>query len=514
MTGGDPLILGLLPRDKALELRALPLFLVGEQLTVAVADPSDLTRLDNLAFITSKTILPALALPSALDRRLTESYGAADEVTDPQLVFLEESESGSSDAEILEGLSIDDERPIVRLVNLILVRAISQRATDVHLEPQRSSLKIRFRVDGRLQDLPFQISPALSPNVISRIKVLAGMDIAAQFMPQDGKIRISWNARQIDLRVSSIPSVHGEKVVLRLLDRELNDFNLGNIGMSDEVCRLWTRLLNRREGMLLVSGPTGSGKSSTLYASLREVMEPDVNVVTLEDPVEYDVADATQIQIHEKRGLTFAEGLRSVLRQDPDIIMVGEIRDTESAVIAARAALTGHLVLASLHASDAPSAVSRLLELGVPGHLLSSSLLGVLSQRLVRLSCESCTHELMPTEFGAGVDHPLRADKSSRGFVSEGCDACDGIGFAGRTGVHELMEVTRGLRSLISKDAPLEELEASARLNGYQPMWWQGVELARAGRTTVRELRREIREDDLAEPVEWAPDMDREAEQR
>lgn len=497
----DPLILDAIPKNKAYELRAIPLFQVDNQLTVAVPDPTNLAKIDELSFVTGKQILPVLALSADVDRHLPQLYGPADADASSDVRFLGQDGAPIDDTVSLEDADVD--RPVVRVVNLIIARAIEEQASDIHFEPQDDGMTVRYRVDGRLQVKPFHVPASAVRAVGSRIKILSSLDIAERRRPQDGKIRVRMQGRRIDVRVSTCPNIHGEKIVLRLLDKERQNFTLGNIGMSDELLRRWKRLLLAREGIVLVTGPTGSGKSSTLYATLRHVHDPAVNIVTLEDPVEYELPGISQSQVHEAAGFTFAGGLRSLLRQDPDIILVGEIRDAETARIAIQAALTGHLVLATLHTNDAPSAVTRLVDMGIPAFLVGASLLGVLAQRLVRQVCPSCKQPVGPNPD----EQEVFAHWLDAGVPFEdgpGCSRCKEIGYRGRCGAHELLTVDRRLQRRVTAGASDRDIARDAARRGYRPLWFDGLDKVREGVTTLRELARSVGlpEEDLVEGPE------------
>jgi type IV pilus assembly protein PilB len=483
----DPMVLDDLPKNKAFELSAIPLFSVEHQLTVAIPDPDNLIKLDELRFATGKEILPVLALESDIEVHLKTYYGERETTGGDDLEF--ERPDGSA---IEEGVEIEEaveDRPVVRLVNMVIVRAIQEFASDIHFEPQQGGMKVRYRIDGRLRPKPFLIpSQAISP-VVSRIKILSNLDISERRRPQDGKIRIRYRGRAIDVRTSTCPNIYGEKVVLRLLDKERQDYSLDTIGMSPHVLESWRKMLHRRQGIVLVTGPTGSGKSSTLYATLRHLNEPDVNIATLEDPVEYELKGVSQSQVNVRAGFTFAGGLRSLLRQDPDIILVGEIRDAETAEIAVQAALTGHLVLATLHTNDAPTAVTRLVDMGVPRYLAAATMMGVLAQRLIRRACPDCQAEAQPDDIEADIFKPI-LEAGLSFHEGSGCATCNGAGYNGRTGVHEVLEIDRNLQQLISAGSDEQAIADAARDRGYRPMWWDGIDKVRGGLSTLRELAR------------------------
>jgi len=493
-TYGDPFILDILPKEKAFELKAIPLFLVENQLTVAVPDPDDISKLDEIRFLTGKQVLPVVALEDDIERHLKEYYGELDPWSSEVAIEFESPSGTPVDATV----SLDEaqaDRPLIRLVNLLIARAIQERASDIHVEPQENRLVVRYRIDGRLQVKPFNLPATAASAVVSRLKILSQLDIAEKRVPQDGKVRVRYKGRRVDIRTSTFPTIHGEKVVMRLLDKERQDYRLDNIGMSEAILRQWRTLMRRREGIILVTGPTGSGKSSTLYATLRDLNTPDINIVTLEDPVEYELGGITQGQVLERAGFTFAKGLRSILRQDPDIVLVGEIRDLETAQIAIQAALTGHLVLSTLHTNDSPSTIIRLADMGVPRFLVGAAVIGILAQRLVRKVCPHCVEDVEPPPEEAVLLRPwLEMQIPYR--EGRGCTKCRGIGYSGRTGVHELIVVDRDLQARITAGDDVESLIRHARKKGYRPMWWDGLEKVTAGITTLSELARAVQADE------------------
>jgi type IV pilus assembly protein PilB len=500
-TFGDALILDVLPKDQAFKLKAIPLFLVERQLTVVVADPSDLHTLDALRFATNKEILPVVAPLSDILRHLPEYYGAPAEAMEadvPDNLEFEASEEKQERSELsLEAAS--EEKPVVRLVNVIMMRALQDGASDIHIEPREHQVVVRYRVDGRLQVKPYSIPAGALPALVSRIKVLSGLDIAERRVPQDGKFRVRGGGRAVDVRVSTFPTIRDEKVVMRLLDKQKNDFRLDNLGMSPHVISTWRRIIRQHQGIVLVTGPTGSGKSSTLFATLRDIDKPEVNIVTLEDPVEYELETASQGQVNDKAGFTFAKGLRAILRQDPDVILVGEIRDPETAQIAVQAALTGHLVLASLHTNDAVAAITRLQDVGIAPYLLSAAVIGVLAQRLLRKLCPECTKDAEPTAEEKEYLAPWLPGASDLPFLEgSGCGNCHSSGYRGRTAVHEVLETTPEVRTLIAQQAGTEAIAAAARAGSYRSLWQDGLEKVRARKTSLRELARVVDHDEAA----------------
>ena len=373
-------------------------------------------------------------------------------------------------------LEAADDAPIIRMLNALLTQAAKDGASDIHIEPYERSSSVRFRVDGTLREV-VQPNKALHAALISRLKIMAELDIAEKRLPQDGRISLRIGGRAIDVRVSTLPSAHGERAVLRLLDKAESKFTLEGLGMSGDVLARFARLIQQPHGILLVTGPTGSGKTTTLYASLGRVDTSTTNVLTVEDPIEYELPGIGQTQVNPKIDLTFAKALRAILRQDPDVIMIGEIRDYETAQIAIQASLTGHLVLATIHTNDAPSSVTRLIDMGVEPYLLSSSLLGALAQRLVRKLCPTCRRQ-----DGEGHWHPV------------GCPECSGTGYKGRTGVYELMTVDEGVQTLIHNRASEQDILAAARSGGLKAMREDGERLVAEGVTSAEEVIRVTRD--------------------
>jgi general secretion pathway protein E len=388
-------------------------------------------------------------------------------------------------------LHLANEAPVVRLVNLLLIEALDARASDVHLEAYQDGLRVRYRVDGVLQNAP---SPPvhLTAAIISRLKIMAELDIAERRLPQDGRIRLRLQNRQVDVRVSTVPTLRGESVVLRLLDKERGRISLAELGMAPDTLELFTEVVSRPHGIVLVTGPTGSGKTTTLYGAIEMIRTGREKILTVEDPVEYELAGVPQVPVNEKVGVTFAAALRSLLRQDPDIILVGEIRDAETAQIATQAALTGHLVLSTLHTNDAPTALTRLLDLDIAAYLVASTVDAVLAQRLVRVICASCKTETRPDKAAA-----RRLDVEALGLTrvwkGTGCPECRGTGYRGRTGVYELLVMDNELRLEVQRRRGSEELRAMAVAKGMRTLLDDGVRAAREGVTTLDEVLRVAR---------------------
>ncbi len=479
----EPAAVKLLARDHALRLRVVPLALSGRTLRTATADPLDAAAIDDLQFRTGKRAEPVVAAPGTIDRGLMIAYG--DEAVRTVLGRLEAGggEEAADDADVLRQAS--EAPPIIALVNLILDRAIAAGASDIHIEPDRERVRVRGRVDGVLREL-VELPATAGPAVTSRIKIMAGLDIAIKRRPQDGRSAVTVDRTRVGIRVSTLPSQDGEKVVLRLLDPRNAHRSLDSLGMPPAIRAPLDAVLGREHGLFLVTGPTGSGKTTTLYAVLEARDRATRNIITLEDPVEYRLDGLTQVQVQPRAGLTFAAALRSVLRQDPDVVMVGEMRDRETTETGLAAALTGHLVLSTLHTNDAPGAVARLSEMGVPRYLVAGGLTGVLAQRLVRRVCEHCvTIEPVTGDelFALGLPTPPHLPRAV------GCDRCDGTGYTGRIGVFEILRVTPAIRELILTDAPSDDIREAASAAGMTPLAvdaWRKVE---AGLTTLEEVK-------------------------
>jgi type IV pilus assembly protein PilB len=484
-------LLVLIGQEEAERLAAIPMFKVHDILTVAMAEPQSLPKIDRLHQLTGCRIRPVLAGRSNIVEYIRK-YASGNTDVDSFLASLSESE-----VQVVEKESIDDGpatnldkmvegSPIINLVNVALLTAIRDRASDIHIEPDKHGTRVRYRIDGALRDL-MKPPPGLHASIISRVKVIGRMDIAEKRLPQEGRVRIVAEGREIDLRVSSMPTLLGEKIVMRILDKANLRIRMEDLGFRRETREAFERMLSQPYGLVLVTGPTGSGKTTTLYSALDLVRNPELNIVTVEDPVEYQLDMVNQIQVHDAIGLTFARALRSILRQDPDIIMIGEIRDEETARVAVQAALTGHLVLATLHTNDAPGAVARLLDMGIESYLLSSALNGVVAQRLARTVCPSCATKYIPAENllrDAGL-----TDRPGRPFrKGAGCRECHNSGFRGRAGVYAVMEVTADLRRLVHRAAPTHKLRDALRKQGVLTLREEGVLLALDGKTSLEEV--------------------------
>jgi type IV pilus assembly protein PilB len=500
----DPGLLKLVGAEEAERLRAIPMFKVRDELTVAMAEPQSLPTIDRLRALTGCRIRPVLALEGNV-LEYVKKYGSGDVDVDAFLTSLAQQDVEVVEREqVDEGPSTDLDKmvqgsPIINLVNIAFLTAVKEGASDIHIEPEGGSgargTRIRYRKDGVLRDL-MRPPPGMHAAIASRVKVIGKMDIAEKRLPQEGRVRIVAEGRDIDLRVSSMPTLLGEKIVVRVLDKRNLRVKLGDLGFRQGAMESFKRFLNATHGMALVTGPTGSGKTTTLYSALDLLRSPESNIVTVEDPVEYQLDLVNQIQVSDSVGLTFARALRSILRQDPDVIMVGEIRDMDTARVAVQAALTGHLVLATLHTNDAPGAVARLEDMGIEAYLLSGALQGAVAQRLARTVCPHCATKYYPTEqvlADAGL-----SDKVGVAFrKGAGCQKCHDSGFLGRVGVYEVFEVTPSIRRLIHLGRPAHELREAMRKGGGLTLREEGVLLAIEGKTSLEEILRVTQNDDI-----------------
>lgn len=457
----DPEAVRLLTEQQARRVRSLPLFCVGNRLYLAVSDPENLQNQDFVAQLTGLVVEPVLALGREIDEALNRSM-LTQEASSQTLDAITAAVEGETRVAVQTAVIEDRDVPTVKLVDHIIIQAIRLGASDLHLEAFPNKILLRYRIDGQLREFPAP-PKALYPAVVSRIKITSALDIAERRLPQDGRASIMVDDKKYDLRVSIIPNVHGEGIVIRILNPHAISMDLTALGFEREILERYQRILARPHGVVLVTGPTGSGKSTTLYATLNQISGIAKKVITLEDPVEYQLANVTQIQIQPEIGYTYGQGLRAILRHDPDVVLVGEIRDLESAQIAIRAALTGHQMFSTLHTNDAPQAITRLLDMGIPFYQLQAALNGVLAQRLVRRLCPRCRR---PDEEGvdARQDLGLRADQES--FVPVGCPECNNIGYRGRVAVHELLDFTPSLRRLRGDQINAEDIAHQAASEG------------------------------------------------
>jgi len=484
----DPLVVHLIPRDKADALCVLALFKVRNILCVAMAEPQNLQQVDEIERITNLRVRAVIAHRKSIQRMIQRCY-EEDFHVDAVTADMEESAVEiSEDAvrlDLQHGGPSDDSSPIINLVNFLIMQALRQHASDIHIEPGRRRTRVRFRVDGQLWEV-LQPRRDLHSAIISRIKVIAKMDIAEHRLPQDGRVHVVVEGHEIDLRVSTLPTVLGEKAVIRVLDRQRLTFNLDKLGFSDDVLVRFKRVLAKPYGLLLVTGPTGSGKTTTLYSAVELIKSVHQNIVTVEDPVEYQLELVNQVLVDEAASLTFPVVLRSILRQDPDVIMVGEIRDSDTANVAIQAALTGHLVLSTLHTNDSAGAVTRLLDMGVASYKVAAALVGVLAQRLIRTVCPECRTTYYPPADLLEAIH-YKGDHR-RSFVrGQGCSQCHDMGYRGQIGVYELLVCDHEMHRLIVQDASLNDIREALRRQGTKTLFDEAIRLAENGQTSLDE---------------------------
>jgi len=491
----DPKVLEMLPREFVERHNVLPLFHVAGKLTIAVPEPSNVFLIEEIQRAVNCPVQIVAATSNDI-RTTLQAYlpqanvfvidDLVEDIKDDALTLVEQQIADLSNFDD----SAADQSPIIKLVNYIIYAAVQERASDIHLEPGDKSLRIRYRVDGNMFEKmrpPFQMTPAL----VSRIKIMAGMDISERRVPQDGGITVMVNKRAVDLRVSTMPGKMGEKVVMRVIDNRGAQVTLDKLGFSFDMLAKWRSIVNQPNGIVLVTGPTGSGKSTTLYATLSEIVDDTINISTVEDPVEYQLEGVNQFQTNDKAGFTFAKALRALLRQDPDVIMVGEIRDQETGRIATQAALTGHLVVSTLHTNDAPSAVTRLFNVGIEPYLVAASLKGVLAQRLLRKICSHCKEPAeLPGTVRKALDRLIGAGPGvDTLYKGAGCPKCRSSGYSGRVGIYELFAPDDETMDAVSRGATLQELRKLAVASGqYTTLAQDGLEKIRAGVTTVEEL--------------------------
>ncbi|MBO8159242.1 ATPase, T2SS/T4P/T4SS family [Thermosyntropha sp.] len=487
----DPEVVRLIPPHVMRKHKILPVNKTSTSLMLAMADPLNQQAIDDARMASGLDIIPVLASERELDNAIRQYLAfRLDPGIEKILGELKET-ARQNRKESYAPVRIEDDAPVVRMVNSILTQAVQGRCSDIHMEPQEEDMRVRFRVDGELYEV-LHIPKASEAAVVSRLKIMSSIDIAEKRIPQDGRFNMMFEGREVDFRVSTLPTTYGEKVVLRILDRSSALTRIEQLGLTPQNQEKLLRLARRPHGMLIVTGPTGSGKTSTLYALLNEINSVDKNIITLEDPVEYSLAGINQVQINVRAGLTFASGLRAVLRQDPDIIMVGEIRDNETAELAVKAALTGHLVLSTLHTNSAAGTIARLLDMGIEGFLLSSSLIGIVSQRLVRQLCPNCKQPyVLDEEMAARLGIPEEAGQQF--FRPVGCNMCRQIGYQGRTALQEIMPVAAPIKELIGRGNVSEEMiEAKAIGEGMKTIKEDGILKAKKGITSLEEVMKAV----------------------
>ena len=479
----------LIPEEFARQHLVLPLSRTLNSLTVACINPLDLIMIDNLSRMSRCSINLVVTLRADLEAAIDAFYGADSmlrQAIGQSYEIIESPSLSGTDGDVLDLDRLKqaaEEAPVIRLVDLIIRQAIKERASDIHLEPFRERISARYRIDGVLRE----ISPParhLHPALVSRIKILCKMDIAEKRLPQDGGFTMMMEGRKIDFRVSTIPAIYGEKVTIRILDQSSGLLDMGRIGFNPEALEAFRRVIKEPYGLILITGPTGSGKSTTLYSVLSEVNSPTKNILTIEDPVEYRLDGVNQVQVKPAIGLTFAAGLRAFMRQDPDIIMVGEIRDQETAEICLRAALTGHLVFSTLHTNDAPSAVARLIDIGLASYLISATISIVVAQRLLRKLCDYCKEAYEPVQE---IRERFRVSEELL-YKPKGCEKCGHTGYYGRVGVFEVMTFNRSLLEAVAKGAPAHILKETAVTQGMSTLWEEGLKKVRSGLSSLEEL--------------------------
>lgn len=486
------------PINFAKKNELIPLEKNGDHIEVAIADPVNTPALDDLRLLYGQPIRPVIASAMQITDAINMVYNRSSEGDRTVMSDLAEENLDSVSQELEETqdlLESDDEAPIIRLVNSLLFRAVKQKASDIHVEPFEKDLVVRFRIDGVLYDI-MHPPKKVQNSVISRIKIMADLNIAEKRVPQDGRIKIKLAGKDIDIRVSTLPTSFGESVVMRILDKSKVLLDLGEIGVTGTYLQQMEELIHHKHGIILVTGPTGSGKTTTLYAMLSQINNTDLKIITVEDPVEYQLPGINQTQVNPKIGLTFAAGLRSILRQDPDVVMIGEIRDKETAEIAIQASLTGHLVISTLHTNDSASAATRLIDMGVEPFLVASSVIGIIAQRLVRTLCPECRERHDPSDFELtqlGVKRD--AIKERYIYKPKGCSSCLDTGYQGRTGIHEILMVSDEVRSMVMKNAGVTEVKKVAMDAGMKTLREVAAEKVLDGETAIEEVLRVTQED-------------------
>ena len=496
----DAEVIKLVPAQIARKYEVLPIKRAGNQLTLAMADPTNVFAVDDVGFMTNLQVVPVVASQGAIRKAIDRLYeaqsgGIADVISEmdstlADVEVVEGEEEQWAKADIFELKESADEPPVVRLVNMILVDAIRRGASDIHLEPYEKVFRVRFRIDGVLHEImtpPKRVEAALT----SRVKIMSSLDIAERRLPQDGRIKLRYNQREIDFRVSTLPTIFGEKTVMRILDKDALQLDLSLLGFDPWSLEQFSHAIHQPYGMILITGPTGSGKTTTLYSAIHTINSPDVNIMTAEDPVEYNLKGVNQVQVNEGIGRTFAAALRSFLRQDPDIILVGETRDLETAQIGIRAALTGHLVLTTLHTNDCPSTVARLLDMGIPPFLVASALSLILAQRLGRKICKDCRQPYDADEDSlVPYGHVPQGLGVVQFYKGKGCHTCSFTGMKGRVAIYEVMPVTEELREMILRNAPTAEIREMALSQGMKTLRQNALQKVLDGVTTIEEVLR------------------------
>ena len=484
----DPTVVQTVSVETARRYTLIPIFQIGNTLTLAMADPLNIIAIDEIKYLTGKNIKRAITTTTEIEEAIDQYYSVRDSLH--HIISNTHEDLAQPTADKIGTEMQESESPIIQLVNLIISKAVKEKASDVHIEPEETRLRIRYRVDGVMRE---EAAPpkSMQNELLSRVKVAANLDVSEKRLPQDGRFMMNVDNRNVDLRVSTLPTIHGEKIVIRILDRRNLLLTFRQLGFSERLEERWNNVIHKPEGLILISGPTSSGKTSTLYATLQTINSIEKNIITVEDPVEYSLPLIIQIQINEKAGLTFPSTLRAMLRQNPDIIMLGEIRDAETARMAVRSSLTGHMVFSTIHTNDAPSAISRLIDMGIEEYLVATAIKGVLAQRLVRTNCSECLEEYKPSDLvlhRAGLVDLADEMKFSRGA---GCPQCKMSGFKGRTGIYEFIEITPHIAELVSSNASINRIKEEARKYGYVPLFEMGLEKIVQGQICLEELLKE-----------------------
>ncbi len=485
----DKEVINLIPEKVARKFNAIPLFKVGNMVTVAMENPLDIQSVDEIHRITGLEIQPVFGTKTAIEKAIDKYYGTKGELKEAIENIQQsekEEEKESKVIEIDENASQKDS-PAIKLVNLIIAQAVKDGASDIHFEPEEKKFRVRARIDGVLHEIEPSPPKNLESAIISRIKVMCNMNIAEKRLPQDGRVRIKVGNKNVDLRVSSFPTIYGENIVIRILDKSNMMLDINQLGLSEEDLKIINNIIRLPNGVILVTGPTGSGKTTTLYAFLTTINSPDKNIITMEDPVEYRIPGIRQSQVDVKAGLTFSVGLRSIVRQDPDVILIGEIRDIETAEIAIQSALTGHLVFSTLHTNDAPSAATRLIDMGIEPFLISSSLRCVVAQRLVRLLCPKCKEPYTP-DIDILQKLKLPPDRNYTFYKEKGCEECKNTGFKGRVGIFEIMQISDKIRELIVRKESANAIRERAISEGMKTLRDDGIRRVIAGDTSLSEV--------------------------
>jgi len=487
----DPSVISLVPVEVARRYCLIPAFKIAKILTIAMSDPLNIIAVEELKYLTKCDIKRTIASRTNINTAIDQYYSVADSMSGVIGAYPEVSAESLAEEKGKVVTLQEDDAPVVKLVNLIITQAVKEKASDIHIEPDENHLRVRYRINGIMKE---EASPPknLQSEIISRIKVAANMDVSEKRLPQDGRLMVNVDAADIDLRISTLPTIHGEKVMIRILDRRILDMGLEQLGISADVLDSWKELIRQKEGLILITGPTSSGKTTTLYSVLQEINSIEKNIITVEDPVEYSLRLINQVQTNEKAGLTFASSLRSILRQNPDIIMIGEIRDAETALMAIRSALTGHLVFSTLHTNDAPSSITRLVDMGIEKYLVASALKGVMAQRLLRTNCQNCLEEYRPAEIQLRYAGLLDCADQIEFLHGRGCTRCRMTGFRGQTGIFELIRIDDVTCEMIVNDASDVQIRNHALSTDYKPLFRDGIEKVKRGEICLEELLRVI----------------------